>query len=312
VFSQNLKREFLESIDQWSPDSLFLSIIGPTASGKTAAALVEARKIPKARQPLLVSVDAGAVYSGVDIGTAKPTLAEQEEFNWAGISFVPPRKPCDLNLFVSHAHPQIEQALSTGRAVWLVGGSHFYEQAFTQGQMPGAASDPIFLQSLSHESNLDLYSKLGRLDQRWAEKVHPNDRYRLKRFSDLVRRQGLSFDQLSVPVAPTFHRYLKSIPTLVLGDQVPRDVYESRIERRVHDWISGGWVDEVKALVKSGLDPEAPGLQVMGYPEVVSVVQGESTIKEVAPQIVTQHLQLVKKQKTWLRGLKSSRVDPFN
>lgn len=310
--------EFLDSVSAWRGVGV-LSILGPTGSGKTKAALEwvdrhfpkeqnGTRSAPDVKKPLLVSVDAVAIFRGLDIGSAKPLGLEREGYDWAGIDLFSPNQKVSLGDFVDQVFPKIVQALKDSRPVLLVGGSHFYEQALIEGQAPGAASDPVFLQSLEALTNEELAKRLYTIDSRFEDLAHRNDRYRLTRYLDLAERQKLSFDVLTKQRLGGLKNRSDSEGTfpicrVALGLETSREENERRLLLRIHQMLTDGWVAEVRNLLHSGLSKDAPSLQSVGYREVLQFIDGEIEEKDLPSRILTSHLQLVKKQKTWIRGL---------
>lgn len=283
---------------QASPGDV-ISIVGPTGSGKTRTALAIAKALGQERT-LLVSVDSVALYRGLDIGSAKPLGDEREGFVWAGIDILTLREAATSSKFTDLVLPQMLAALSESRYVVVVGGSHFYERALLCGRAPGAASDPEFQRALEPLSNDNLYQRLLSADERFREKIHLADRYRITRYLDLCERQGLSFDELqsSQDVRPW-----RNIFTLATNP--PEDLAQRTdlLRQRVRAMFDAGWLNEVQQLILAGEDPYGPGLQTIGYRDVVAHLQGEITYPEMFERIVIAHRQVAKVQRTWVRGL---------
>lgn len=294
-------RRFINDIDSWNPDHA-LSVIGPTASGKTRAVLeaVKKRFGTQLRTPLLVSVDAVAVYRKLDIGSAKVEGSEREDYDWEGLDLFEASERCTAVDFCRRIEPSLSKALLAGRPVVLVGGSHFYERALVDGRGEGEASSPQFQSSLEAISTAELHDRLLSFDKRWQEKAHANDRYRITRFLDLAERQALSFDQIFRSPRGIFTE--DPVDTLILGLDIDREAYVSRLRARIREMMLRGWIREVEALLAT-YGAEAPALKTVGYLEIVDSLQGRVAPAALEELILTRHLQLVKKQKTWLRGL---------
>ena len=292
-------RKWISNIESWDGMGV-LSVLGPTGSGKTSTVLSEVGKRFPLKFPSLVSVDAVAAYRGLDIGSAKPQGLELAEHSWCGLDIVDASESISVARYLLSVSPQVEDALQAQRPVVLVGGSHFYERALVEGSAPGLASDPEFLSSLG-PSEL-LHRSLCLQDPRWEQKVHLNDRYRLERYSDLVIRQGLSFDDLFS--APKSGLLLKlDITCLALGLDIDFDSNRVRLQERIAKMIEAGWIDEVQALLAKGYKPSDPGLQNVGYLEICEHLSGKLSRPDMLEQILTKHQQLSKKQRTWIRGL---------
>ncbi len=298
-------REFLTDISEWNEESV-LSVLGPTGTGKTQAVLEEVRhRFPRNfKEPLLISVDAVAVFQGLDIGSAKPTKVEQEEFSWEGLNLFPPEASVTAADFALAVAPSFSRALKENRPVILVGGSHFYERALVNGMGRGAVSNAHFIESLNKSSNEEIFNRLLKVDPRWGDRVHPNDRYRLERYLDLAERQHLSLEDLS--------QHVRSVPdwqctqTYCHGMDVLLAELRSRLQRRIKNMFDEGWVDEVKKLLDGGLSPHCQSLSSIGYREIVSFLGGHLNQENLEEAILVSHQQLGKKQRTWIRGLLKS------
>jgi tRNA dimethylallyltransferase len=303
-------RNFIQNISQWNLDRI-LSVVGPTGSGKTSTVLNFVKSVfPDPRVPLLVSVDSVAVFQEISIGTSKPMGIERDPFDWAGldlfsVSFKPSAKD-----YYEKVWPKIQQTASENRPIVLVGGSHFYEKVLVEGFRPGTESDEDYIFSLKEYSSLHLWENLKKQDPRWGSSLHINDRYRLERYSDLVIRQGLTYDSLkglgqSANIGGVGSLQINTIDTLVLGLNCPPDVTESLLKDRIIQMLEQGWIEECQRLLFEGLSPDCPGFQSVGYREVVEfLLAGKVQSRDfLTKEILISHRQLAKKQRTWLRGL---------
>jgi tRNA dimethylallyltransferase len=292
-------------LNAWRGDGL-LSIVGPTGSGKTSAALswVRAHSSSDLKHVLLVSIDAVAVWKGLDIGSAKPMGEERNNFDWCGLDIFEPGQAATVTGFVGSVEAQIRKALARKRPVICVGGSHFYERALLEGQAPGSASDAAFQKSLEALPNSELKKRLVTCDPRFADKIHENDRYRLCRFLDLAERQKITFSQLfqSQP-SGLLKDFDLQIFRCALGANEDPEQLRPKMRARLQQMFAQGFVDEVKALIKRGYNAETPALQAVGYREVVQFLEGRLSEAEMFENILIAHMQLAKKQRTWIRGL---------
>ncbi len=297
-------RSFINSIDQWNGQGV-LSLLGPTSSGKTAAALNWVKKNhTQNKQILLISVDAVTVYSGLNVGSAKPSSQELTDFNWAGIDIFQPNEEANVRKFIDAVQPKLQNALQSKTPIIVVGGSFFYERALVDGMAPGDRSDPEFIRGLSAKSNEDILKDLIKIDARWRDRLHENDRYRLERYSDLTIRQGFKFDQLFTDSKADGLQSITDLPikTLVMGMETNRDQYLIRLQSRMEEMFRAGWLAEVQGLIEK-YSSEIPALQTVGYQQITHGLKAKNSLAKIADDILLSHIQLVKKQKTWLRGL---------
>ncbi|MEO5666727.1 MAG: hypothetical protein ABIR96_01575 [Bdellovibrionota bacterium] len=299
-----MKRLFVAELGAWSGQGV-LSVMGPTGSGKTSALLEYLETNSQLKNTLLVSVDAVAVYRGLDIGSAKAMGTERETFEWTGLDFKNPDEPCTVRDFLDAVENPISRALASGRPVILVGGSGFYENALVEGLAPGAASDPDFQKQLEFLSNEVLFNRMVCFDKKWGEFLHVNDRYRLTRYLDLVERQGFNWADLRETKQrnPQLKELWSETTCTIRGLEWPREVYVERLKRRIDEMWKAGWVREVETLLKTY--PEtALGLRTIGYREMLDHVRDPQTwpAAKTKERILLAHLQYVKRQKTWLRG----------
>jgi tRNA dimethylallyltransferase len=304
-------KRWLDRIEDWDGDGL-LSVVGPTGSGKTSASLRWATARAAAK-PLLVSVDAVALYRGLDIGSAKPRGAERVGHDWIGLDLFEPAERVSAAVFVEKVRPAIRQALASGRPVLLVGGSHFYEQALVEGMSPGEPTDMEWASALAEAPGVALKARLVALDPRWSAKVHENDRYRLVRFLDLAERQGLAYDELFH--APKQDALRAPLARFALGLELGLEEMKSRLSSRIRAMFAEGWGGEVRSLLRAGLRPASPGLLSIGYKEVAEAISEGRWDGQGAPPeplqeaVLASHMRLARSQKTWVRSLKS-RTNP--
>ncbi len=304
TFHMSVNRRFLKDISAWD-FSRPLSILGATGSGKSSTIVNFLRQNPELiKTTLLVSVDAVAVFEGLNIGSAKALGSERSQFHWAGLDIFPPTFKVNLADFIKSVEASIFEAKTKGWNIVFVGGSHFYERALVAGQSVGQESNIEFQKSLEAFSPAQLFERLCKIDQRFANKIHTNDRYRLSRYLDLAEFQTLSYDQIFAP--PKRYGRLDvlgdNVDCLLMGLNLSQELVELRLKTRILEMFEMGWIDEVKTLLKS-YAPDCPGLQSVGYREVVSHLNGNLSFEDCVEHILIAHRQLAKKQRTWLRGM---------
>ncbi len=300
-----MKRKIISDISQWSRQGV-LSVLGPTGSGKTSLVLNFLKSLPsnEASQYLLVSVDSVAFYRGLDIGSAKVVGHERNHFYWCGLDFLNIDEAATTKLFLKEVEEPILKHLEARRPVILVGGSGFYERALVDGMAPGEKSDEVYQKELESFSNEILHAKLLSFDPKWAQKIYPNDRYRITRYLDLVDRQGLSWKDLNETRLrnANLQKLWNETSTLILGTQTAREDFRVPLKTRIEEMLLAGWEDEVRKLLKM-FSPRTPGMQSMGYREMSGYVEGEYGLEDCKVLILKAHMAYVKRQKTWFNAI---------
>ncbi len=267
-------------------------IVGPTAVGKTAVAAAWA-----ALEPLtLVSADARQVYRGLDIGTAKPDAALRARVPHAGLDVADPGEVYSAGRFAREATQWVTDARAAGRQPVVVGGTGFYVRALADGLFREPPLDPALRVRLKAFAGrlpqADLARWAGRLDRRFGG----GGRQRAARAIEvaLLTGRALSWWQREAREAGSLRPWY-----VVLT--LPRDQLHRRIAARVHAMLAAGLVDEVQGLLGRGVDAAAPGLDAVGYREVVAMLAGRLPAAELADTIIAATRRYAKRQETWFR-----------
>lgn len=288
--------------------SLRVAILtGPTATGKTGLAIEFAEKHGAIE---IINADSLLVYRGMDIGTAKPPKAEQKNIPHHLIDIRDPHEAFTAGDFHREATAKIDEIHSRGKRALIVGGTGFYLKTLLYGLWPAPKSDPNLRQKLEQESNEALYQKLEKRDQESALRIGRNDRYRLIRAVEMIELSGMtpSEMQAQTPKEPD------SRFELWVLDRSNDELF-ARIEKRTDQMIEQGLIEEVKTLQERYKDQELPrALSSVGYRETQDYIAGIPPAgRKVAPglpglksEISLSTRQLVKSQRTWFRGEKSS------
>ena len=275
-----------------------LVILGPTASGKSSVAMaVATSSVGRNLGIELVSIDAMQVYRGMDIGTAKPTLEEQQLVRHHLIDLVDATEPFTVADFQVAYHSAISDiATRDGRAL-LVGGTGLYVRAVVDeltlpGQWPEvrARLDQEVLE-LGPEV---LHARLASLDPSAATKMEPNNVRRIVRALEVCEGSGKPFSSFG-PGVDTYPE--SSVQQVAL--RWSREVLAGRIEARVHIMVERGLRDEVEKLLVAGLSPTA--LQALGYKEMVEHLEGRMSLEEVVATVVLRTRQFAVRQERWFR-----------
>ena len=267
-----------------------LVLLGPTASGKSAVALELARSNPGVE---LVSVDSMQVYRGMDVGTAKPTHAEQAEVRHHLIDLVDPDDRFTVVRFATEAASVLAGIERRGHTAVLVGGTGLYLQAVIgdlqpPGEWPDArvgieASDPA-----------TLHTRLAALDPVAAARIEPGNSRRLVRALEVTIGSGRPFSSFG----PGVGTYPQTERFVMIGLWLPRAVVAQRIDQRVRDMIGSGLVEEVRRLTPT-LGPTAR--QALGYKEVLAHVERGEDLRDAIEQTARRTREFSRRQRSWFR-----------
>ncbi len=273
------------------------AVLGPTATGKTALGVRLARELDGE----IINADALQVYRGLDIGTDKPPLELRGAVPHHLIDILDPEEPYSAGEFARRARPLINEIRGRNRTPILVGGSGLYLRAVLEGLSPIPASDPEVRKSLDRRCRREglaaLYEELLEVDPDTAGRLAPEDRQRILRALEVARSSGRTLSDW-IRRRPLGG---KRLPAVKLGLTLPRDILYDRIAARVADMLEVGWVDEVKALLQTGIDPGVPAFQAIGYRQIVRYVQGSSSLKAAKEDTIRATRRYAKRQMTWFR-----------
>ena len=285
----------------------WLGIAGPTACGKTAAALALARLRPVE----IVSVDSALVYRGMDIGTAKPSAAEMAEVPHHLIDIRDPRDSYNAAAFVADATRLIDQIRMRGRLPLLVGGTMLYFKALIDGIDAMPAADAAVRAQLDAEGAAlgwpAMHAKLAMVDPVTAARLAPNDSQRIQRALEVWHASGQPLSH--------FHRAgdgqaSPSSDGLLLSlEPSDRAWLHARIAQRFEAMLDAGFLGEVRGLRARGdLTPDMPSMRCVGYRQAWSFLDGDASMAELRERGIAATRQLAKRQMTWLRSMPMRRV----
>ncbi|MEO1591926.1 MAG: tRNA (adenosine(37)-N6)-dimethylallyltransferase MiaA [Cyanobacteria bacterium J06632_22] len=266
-------------------------VAGPTAVGKSGLALRLAERLNGA----ILSADSRQVYRGFDIGTAKPTPAEQAKVPHYLIDICEPTETLTLADYQQQAQAILAKLHRTGgRMPLLVGGTGLYLRAISKGLiMPKVPPQPALRAQLTQLGQPQCHAFLQQVDPVAAQRIHVNDATRTLRALEVFYATGrpLSCQQGEAPPA---------YPILHIGLACDPAVLAQRIERRVYQMVEAGFVDEVQTLAaRYGADLAL--LQTLGYAEMQQYLLGKISLPS-AIALTAQHTrQFAKRQRTWFR-----------
>ena len=279
----------------------YLCLAGPTASGKTAAALAIAAAWRGARPIEIVSVDSALVYRGMDIGTAKPSPAELALVPHHLIDIIEPSEAYSAARFVADAGRLVGEITARGALPLLVGGTMLYFKALFEGldAMPAADRDvrAALAAKLERDGLPALYRELQRVDPVTAARLKPADQQRIQRALEVFRVSGQPLSSFHTEKVALAHAPLISL------EPDDRAWLHQRIETRFHQMLDAGLAVEVRALGERGdVDADMPSMRCVGYRQTwEALVEGD--LSDLPERGVAATRQLAKRQMTWLRGM---------
>jgi tRNA dimethylallyltransferase len=271
-----------------------LVILGPTASGKSALALEIARKT----HAQILSVDSMQVYRGMDIGTAKASLAERSQITHHLLDRVRPDEVFSAARFVELAQSAIASVGTEGGKLILTGGTPLFFKALFDGLFAGPPADDSIRQRLGDLQGRELHDRLVQVDPSAAARIHPTDRKRLIRALEVHELTGQPISSLqSQWGSGAAERY----PAVWIGLLWEREALNSRINARVKQMIAVGWVDEVRQLLGQYPQLSKTAQEATGYRELIEHIQGRRSLEDAIEQIKIATRQLARRQMKWFR-----------
>jgi tRNA dimethylallyltransferase len=283
-----------------------IALFGPTASGKTAAAMEIARQVGGE----IVSVDSGQIYRGLNIGTAKPTAVERARVSFHLVDIADPDLKFSAAMFRERAIEAIDDTRSRGKRPVLTVGTGLYFRALEKGLFEGPSRDDAVRAELEERIRREgvepLHRELEKVDPIAAASIPSTNRHRIIRALEVYRLTGRPISEfwkehersrgaVSAPgredPAPTF---------LKLGLDLPKEELNRRIEERVEGMIEQGLLAEVRNLLERWGEA-APAFQLIGYKEIASYLRGKASLEEAVALIIKNTKQYAKRQRTWFK-----------
>ncbi|SOY49639.1 tRNA (adenosine(37)-N6)-dimethylallyltransferase MiaA [Cupriavidus taiwanensis] len=280
-------------------------LLGPTASGKTAAALALAADAPVE----IISLDSALVYREMDIGTAKPTREELAVAPHHLIDIIDPADSYSAAQFVADAERLIGEIRARGHVPLIVGGTMLYYKALTQGlnDLPQAdAALRAELDQLAAERGWPaLHAMLAEVDPVTAARLAPNDAQRIQRALEIHRLSGQPMSALLARQAEgrTFAGAADQRYRVIALEPSDRLALHGRIARRYDAMLAQGFIEEVERLrARRDLHPGLPSIRCVGYRQVWEYLDGEADFATMRERGIAATRQLCKRQLTWLRS----------
>ena len=285
-----------------------IALAGPTASGKTAAALAIAR----AHDVEIISVDSALVYRGMDIGTAKPSAAELAAVPHHLINIRDPLQAYSAAEFVTDAQRLIAEIQARGRLPLLVGGTMLYFKALMVGIDAMPKADPALRAAIEEQARTQgwaaLHAELARVDPVTAQRLHPADSQRIQRALDVFRASGQPLSSFHTQGAG-FAASASAATLLISLEPSERAWLHQRIAQRFDAMLEAGLIDEVKALRARGdLHADLPSMRCVGYRQTWEALDGLWPMNELHDKGIFATRQLAKRQLTWLRSMPQRQI----
>lgn len=281
---------------------LAISLMGPTASGKTNLAIELCQILPCE----IISVDSALIYTGMDIGTAKPDAQELAAAPHRLIDIIDPAQSYSVANFRKDALQHMAEVVSNGNIPLLVGGTMMYFKSLIDGLSTLPASDAKVRAELVKQAESEgwqyLHDRLHQIDPTSAKRIHPNDPQRLIRALEVYQLSGKSMTELNEQEVEQIPYRLQQF-AIVPDD---RKALHERIEKRFCSMLEQGFEDEVADLKNRGdLHLDLPSMRCVGYRQVWQYLDNEYSREDMLFRGIAATRQLAKRQLTWLRGWKN-------
>ena len=274
-----------------------LTILGPTASGKTKVSL-EIADILKGE---IISADSRQIYRFMDIGTAKPGLEERKKVPHHLIDIVNPDEYFSAADYSTKAREAVKDVLCRGKEPIVVGGSGLYLRAMFKGIFKGPGKDEKLRSELKEKAEKygveSLYKELEKNDPAAARKIGPHNLVRIIRALEVYELTGKKISDLQKKgeYPPEEYNFIK------IGLELDREHLYQRIDQRVEQMIKAGLVDEVKSLKEKGYDLRFAPLRTFGYKEIFHYLDGKMSLDEATLNIKLETRHYAKRQITWFK-----------
>lgn len=278
-----------------------IAIMGPTASGKTAAALEIAQHQPSE----IISVDSALIYRGMDIGSAKPSAAERAAVPHHLIDIIEPTDSYSVAQFLADTRRLIDDIQARGKQPILVGGTMMYYKAMLDGLGDLPQADAALRAELDAEAATygvpHLHARLAQLDPVTAARLKPNDSQRIQRALEVIALSGQTMSSL-------FAQQSKTAPVANLLcislEPSERAALHQRIAQRFDQMLAHGFMEEMHSLRARGdLHRNLPSMRCVGYRQAWEYLDGDYDYATMREHGIIATRQLAKRQLTWLRAM---------
>ena len=278
-----------------------LTVIGPTASGKTHLSVILAKEL----NAEIIGLDSRQIYKELIIGTAQPSILEQDGIPHHLINILSPLKTVSAGSYSSLIRKTVLEIQSRSKIPLICGGAGLYYRALANGIFAGSTTDSKIRKRLENEyDNIgpeQMLSKLKKYDPDYANGIHPNNKKRIVRALEILESTGrtpsLNFKsqkQSSVPKLNLYTIYLKW----------DRSTLKERIATRTRAMLKNGWIEEVTEIIKKYPSESLHPLDSIGYREIISYLKGDLTLENLEKTITIKTRQFAKRQIQWFKNEK--------
>ena len=273
-------------------------IAGPTASGKTSLSI----KLAKQINGEIISADSMQIYKYMDIGTAKPSIEEQDGIKHYLLDFVMPDERYSVAEFKKDAENAIEEIIAKGKIPIIVGGTGLYIDSLIYGiEYPEIEYDEEYRNELmkiaeTEEGLKSLYEKAKEIDSDAIIKISENDKKRIMRILEIYNSTGKTKTELEIESRKKGVKY----DYRVFAINMNREKLYERINKRVDIMLEQGLIEEVKNVIAK-FDKFPTAMQGLGYKEVVDYLNGSYSEEEMIEIIKMETRRYAKRQLTWFR-----------
>ncbi|HAR34828.1 MAG TPA: tRNA (adenosine(37)-N6)-dimethylallyltransferase MiaA [Desulfobacter sp.] len=278
-----------------------ITICGPTGIGKTGFAIALAQEL----NGEIVGADSMQIYKYMNVGTAKPDERERRLAVHHLVDFLDPAENFDAKSFTVLADQAISDIAKRGRVPLVAGGTGLYIRALLHGLFRGKPACPATLeklnQALEEKGAPALHERLTKCDPKVAEKIHPNDGFRIVRALEVFLTTGVPISQCRQTHDFKSDRY----QSLTFGLHMDRKLLYDRINQRVDMMMAQGLLDEVKNLLNQGYSLELKSMQSIGYRHMGMYIKGDISLEEAVRLLKRDTRRYAKRQFTWFNKEKN-------
>jgi tRNA dimethylallyltransferase len=267
-------------------------LVGPTAVGKTQVAV----RVMEEVGGTIVSADARQVYRFLDVGTSKPAPELRQRVSFAMIDLITPDQRYSAADFARDARSVVQDLQGKGIPFMLVGGAGLYLKALFQPFFELPHGTEAAREALTQLNTAVLYDELKAIDPETARRIHPHDRQRTMRALEVFEVSGKTMTQLRAEQAGR-----SEFTPVYVGLDLPRSLLHERIDARCDEMVAHGLIEEVQNLMRMGYSEHTPGLDAIGYQEVLGYLAGRLTLDAAIALFKKNSRAYAKRQMTWFR-----------